>query len=339
MNRPGIASDGLFETSRDTLASTSSAPTGHFTLAPEKNTFETVHVDLTHRCNMECANCYVPNRDIPDMDSRRLFEVLAQLPRRTDIRLMGGEPTLRLDLPEIIREVVRTGHRPVLATNGLKLAHLDYCKMLEAAGLRYVLLSMNGADDDAVYRVLDSGKYAGLKVRALRNSLKVGFRLNTGTIIARGVNEHSLKAQIELVARIATEVGVHFDRDKPWSRVTPILRMRSVGPLGRHMEDSSCSYDELVRLLARALDRSLDDILHYSMTPGRVLLELEDDGGERSALVPVETEAGQVLVRLVDWSTDDAGVPDAGNPHRGRLTKDFRIAPFFEDIKANEFQY
>ncbi len=314
-------------------------PTGHYTLAPEHNTFATVHVDLTHRCNMECANCYVPNRDIPDMDSRRLFDVLAKLPKRTDVRLMGGEPTLRLDLPEIIREVVHHGHRPVLATNGLKLAHLDYCRMLKDAGLRYVLLSMNGADDDDVYRVIDSGKYAKLKTRALVNSLKVGFRLNTGTIIAKGVNEHSLKAQIDLVASSAIEVGVHFDRDKPWSKVTPILRMRSVGAIGRYMEDSSCSYDEMVALLARTLDRPIEQILQKSMTPGKILLELEDDGGERSALVPVETEAGRVLVRLVDWSTDDDGVPDAGNPHRGRLTKDFRIAPFFEDIKANEFGY
>ena len=288
---------------------------------------------------MECANCYVPNRNIPDMDSHRLFDVLAKLPRRTDIRLMGGEPTLRLDLPEIIREVVRHGHRPVLATNGLKLAHIDYCRMLKDAGLRYVLLSMNGAADDDVYRVIDSGKYAGLKVRALRNCLQAGFRLNTGTIIAKGVNEHSLKAQIDLVVRTACEIGVHFDHDKPWSKVTPILRMRSVGAIGRYMEDSSCSYDEMVQLLATTLDRPVETILQRSMTPGRVLLELEDDGGERSALVPVDTDAGRILVRLVDWSTDDAGVPDAGNPHRGRLTKDFRIAPFFEDIKANEFGY
>ena len=119
-------------------------PIGHFILAPEQNTFATVHVDLTHRCNMECANCYVPNRDIPDMDSRRLFEALAKLPKRTDIRLMGGEPTLRLDLPEIIREVVRHGHRPVLATNGLKLAHLDYCCELKDAGL---LLQPGGQAD------------------------------------------------------------------------------------------------------------------------------------------------------------------------------------------------
>lgn len=314
-------------------------PTGHFSLAPEDNTFETVHVDLTHRCNMECANCYLPNRTIPDLDVDRFYGVLQRFPNRAYIRLMGGEPTLRLDLPEIVKEVTRLGHKPILATNGLKLAHLDYCQLLKDAGLRYVLISMNGAGDDAVYRVLDSGKYAGLKIRALTNALKVGFRINTGTIIARGVNEHSLKEQIELVANCAEAAGVHFDRDRPWSKVTPILRMRSIGAIGRYMEDSSCSYQEMVELLARTLDRSVDHILGTSTTPGRILLDLEDDGEQRSALVPVETAAGRVLVRLVDWETDADGVPNPGNRHRGRLTKDFRVAPFYEDIKANEFGY
>jgi len=44
------------------------------TLNPEENTFNLLMVDLTHRCNMECANCYLPNRDIPDMDVDKLYE-------------------------------------------------------------------------------------------------------------------------------------------------------------------------------------------------------------------------------------------------------------------------
>ena len=40
----------------------------YYELLPEKNTFSNIVVDLTHRCNMECANCYIPNRDIPDFE-------------------------------------------------------------------------------------------------------------------------------------------------------------------------------------------------------------------------------------------------------------------------------
>ncbi len=78
-------------------------PKGHFTLAPEENIFESLVVDLTHRCNMTCANCYLPNRTIPDLDVDRLYDALARLPKRTYIRLIGAEPTLRVDLPDIIR--------------------------------------------------------------------------------------------------------------------------------------------------------------------------------------------------------------------------------------------
>ena len=35
---------------------------------PENNTFSDVVIDVTHRCNMNCKNCYIPNRDVPDMD-------------------------------------------------------------------------------------------------------------------------------------------------------------------------------------------------------------------------------------------------------------------------------
>ena len=89
-------------------------------LQPEKNTFTNILIDLTHRCNMSCANCYIPNRDIPDLDKDKLFEFLKKLPFRTYIRLIGAEPTLRDDLPEIVSTVKKIGHRPSVTTNWRK---------------------------------------------------------------------------------------------------------------------------------------------------------------------------------------------------------------------------
>ena len=83
------------------------------TYAPAENPYRTLMVDLTHRCNMACANCYIPNRDVPDMDVGRLRGLLDELPRRTEIRLVGAEPTMRRDLPEIIANAAahREPHR------------------------------------------------------------------------------------------------------------------------------------------------------------------------------------------------------------------------------------
>ena len=65
----------------------------YFEQDPEDNTFNLLMVDLTHRCNMECANCYLPNREIPDMDVDKLYEFLNKLPKRVIVRLIGAEPT------------------------------------------------------------------------------------------------------------------------------------------------------------------------------------------------------------------------------------------------------
>ena len=44
---------------------------------PEDNPFDLLLADITHRCNMECANCYIPNRHITDMDVDKLYKFLA----------------------------------------------------------------------------------------------------------------------------------------------------------------------------------------------------------------------------------------------------------------------
>ena len=49
---------------------------------PKDCTFYSVCIDITHRCNMECANCYIPIRDIDDLDKERLFEALEQIPKK-----------------------------------------------------------------------------------------------------------------------------------------------------------------------------------------------------------------------------------------------------------------
>ena len=58
-----------------------------------------------------------------------------------------------------------------------------------------------------------------------------------------------------------------------------------------------------------------------------------------SYMFSYETKAGEILIRLIDWRTNDEGVIDHDNPNRGRLTPNWTIAPFFEHVKQNEFGY
>lgn len=309
----------------------------YFELEPQHNTFSNIVVDLTHRCNMECANCYIPNRDVPDLDKDRLYEFLSKLPNRTYIRLIGAEPTMRDDLPEIISKVKQLGHRPSLTTNGLKLANRSYVKKLKDAGLRLLLHSMNGADDDMVYKELDNGKWSTVKVRALNNIFAERLPINTGTIIAKGVNEFTLSRQIELFAEIALSNNIKFDTTPPYNRITPVLRMKSVGAIGRYMKDCSYTMDELVDMCEYRLGITRDHMIETSA--GVVKAGPQSGEALTSLMFPYKTKAGKVLVRLIDWETDDDGVIDHDNPNRGRLTENFTVAPFFEHVKKNENVY
>ena len=309
----------------------------YFELKPEQNTFSNIVVDLTHRCNMECANCYIPNRDVPDLDKEKLFGFLSRLPSRTYIRLIGAEPTMRNDLPEIISKVKATGHRPSVTTNGLKLAQPSYVKKLKDAGLRLLLHSMNGADDDEAYKELDNGKWATVKVRALDNIFAEKLPINTGTIIARGVNEYVMNRQVEVFAERAIANGINFNTTPPYNKITPVLRMKSVGMIGRYMEGVSYTIDELTDMAVYRLGIDKSDIIKTSA--GVVKAGPQSGEALTSYMFPYETEAGKVLIRLIDWQTDDDGVIDHDNPNRGRLTENFTVAPFFEHVKKNEYGY
>ena len=218
----------------------------YYELEPEDNTFSNIVVDLTHKCQMTCANCYIPNREIPDLDEKKLYEFLKKLPFRTYIRLIGAEPTMREDIFEIISTVKKLGHRPSLTTNGLKLAQRDYVKKLKEAGLRLLLHSMNGADDDKQYQNLDNGKWATVKVRALENIFAERLPVNTGTIIAKGVNETTFARQPQLFGLKAAEAGIDFDKTPPYNKIKPVIRLKSVGAIGRYMKDVSYTMDELI---------------------------------------------------------------------------------------------
>lgn len=283
-------------------------------IEPEHNTFDAIMVDLTHQCNMECSNCYLPNRDIPDMDKERLYDFISRLPRRTFIRLIGAEPTLREDLHEIIRKIKSLGHHVSVTTNGLKLHRMDYVQKLKSAGLRLVLLSMNGGDDDEVYKRVDGGKYARLKNRALDNCMRSNLIVNTGTIVLKNCNEHVIPQLYEKLGRYKM-------------RVKPVMRLRTMAPIGRHMGNEFIyEFRELQERVCQELGITYKYIQKHSIKAfnnyNGVLFEMPN-----------------CIVRIVDWTVDDDGVPDNSNESRGRITQDFKLAPFFEHVKENEYGY
>jgi molybdenum cofactor biosynthesis enzyme MoaA len=270
------------------------------TFSPETCPYETVIIDVTHRCNMTCANCYVPNRTIADLDADWLISVFKRLPAGRFVRFVGGEPTLRNDLPRLIREARAHGHHPVVVSNGLRFADRAYVRSLKDAGVRVAYLSFNGGFDDELYWIIDEMRCATKKRQAFENLRAERVYTSIGMIIVRGVNEHEVKPVLEAVQG---------------SRNVREFHLRSIGAMGRYMTNPPLTLDELLDVFAAAA----------GVDPGSI------DRRERTASAHDFT-FGRQRVQLTSW-------PDLGSETRGRLTPEGLIAPFMEHVIANDGGY
>jgi radical SAM protein with 4Fe4S-binding SPASM domain len=108
--------------------------------------------NLTRRCNLECAHCYIsagPHEqggdELTTDECRRIAqEILAVNPAPLFI-LSGGEPLLRADLTELARFTSSRGATVVVGTNGTLLTD-DRIAELKAAGVTGFAVSVDSLD-------------------------------------------------------------------------------------------------------------------------------------------------------------------------------------------------
>lgn len=100
---------------------------------------------LTYRCNNACAHCYnARSRNFPELDTKDWIEIIDKLweVKIPHIVFTGGEPTLREDLPDLIRHAEKNGQITGLNTNGRKLSDPLFVQELLDAGLDHVQITL-----------------------------------------------------------------------------------------------------------------------------------------------------------------------------------------------------
>lgn len=173
-------------------------------------------LEITYRCNMSCNICFADanaQRFDPDLEQIRLMYAAALKSNRfCSVQLSGGEPTVREDLPEIVRlgKSMGVAHLQV-NTNGLRIARdLDYLKKLKAAGLDLIYLQFDGTDDE-IYRPIRGRDMFEIKKQAIANCEKLGLGVLLVPVVIPGLNLHRLGDIIDFAkSRIPTVKGVHF---------------------------------------------------------------------------------------------------------------------------------
>src|SRR5689334_12111887 len=127
------------------------------------------HLNVTERCNIRCVHCYWEEYGAhKDPSIETIDRILLQFKAlgkaygeqgRHVLTIGGGEPTIRKDLPEIIRLAVRRRFRVRLVTNAVNMTE-EMARTLRKAGLRIVQVSLDGACEATHDSVRGKGNWA-----------------------------------------------------------------------------------------------------------------------------------------------------------------------------------
>lgn len=174
-----------------------------------------LRISVTDRCNFRCTYCmprelFGPDHAFLDRSDLLSFEEITRIVRAAaghgvrKIRLTGGEPLLRTDLPELVAQVraVEGITDIAMTTNGVLLpTHLP---ALLRAGLDRVTVSLDAVDDAVFRRMADVKVGVDVVLDAIDVAVASGVPVKVNAVVQRGVNEH----QVVPLAALGREKGV-----------------------------------------------------------------------------------------------------------------------------------
>jgi uncharacterized radical SAM superfamily Fe-S cluster-containing enzyme len=136
-------------------------------------------LDITNRCNLDCPHCY----QMPDNNSKDptidylLSEVMSWPDNGLPISLVGAEPTVRKDLPDLVLAIqaLPTKQRNVIiVTNGVYLAKWDYVSRFKGIPNLKWTFGLNHPD-------YNGGQIRIKQMEGLENCIKLGLDVKTLT--------------------------------------------------------------------------------------------------------------------------------------------------------------
>jgi len=186
---------------------------------------------ITDRCNLRCRHCYQNDYRGPGPDFRHLLGILDQYEMLLgalggngkripgQINITGGEPFVRKDFLELLKEIRRRGIPFAILSNGSLLDQAT-ARFLETLAPRFVQLSLEGGE--AMHNAIrGKGDYARV-VGSLRLLKKAGIR----TLVSFTAHRENFR-DFPAVADQCRRIGV----DRLWSdRLIPEPAGNGSGP-------------------------------------------------------------------------------------------------------------
>ncbi len=160
-------------------------------------------IDVTNRCNLTCPICFA-NASAAGYVVEPTFDQIVQIMKHFRsmkpipavlLQLSGGEPTMRDDLPEIIRKGKELGFTELMVTtNGVRFAKSpELIRKCKDAGMNAIYLQFDATDAPEVWKKIRGVNLWPLKQKVIENCRKVGFfGIVLVPTVAKGINDNQI---------------------------------------------------------------------------------------------------------------------------------------------------
>jgi cyclic pyranopterin phosphate synthase len=167
-----------------------------------------LRLSVTDRCNLRCLYCMPESPDdFQDSDTLLSFDQIERVVRVlagagvNKVRLTGGEPTLRKNLPELVARLrgIAGIDQLAMTTHGMRLDTL--AGPLREAGLQRLNISLDAVSEEAFQRVTRRRGLAQV-LGGIDAALAAGFEhLRLNALAIRGLNEDQIFPLVDFALR------------------------------------------------------------------------------------------------------------------------------------------
>jgi len=272
------------------------------------------YLELTYRCDAACTHCYANagkgrwEDELSLQDIERLLHQLAEA-GAYEIRLTGGEPTLRSDLPEILDIISETGMKVSLNTHGCYGENM--LRRLLDKGVKDLRISIDGTEavNDAIR---GKGRYQAVLATLRRvasynrtSDRPVDTTINVTLMTA---NRRCVRPLIELAGELGTRISFGLLRPAGRADVAQMLAPEDVVRVAMETEQARQS----LGLTKRQVRINYDIFCESDLEPWRKPFPFDNSKCPIGTMSLGVTAAGRVVpcnyLALVDngrWVGED----------------------------------
>lgn len=206
-----------------------------------------LRLSLLDACNFRCFYCmpekpkFMPAREWMTVDEiRTLCSDLVALGVE-QIRLTGGEPTLRPEFKSIVEVLSELPLKKLaITTNGVRL--LELLPFLRETACQSINVSLDSLRPDRFQRVVKADQFQAV-IDSIFMAKEMGFKVKVNTVLLKGINDDELSDFVDFSSRYGIEVR--------------FLELMKIG--------MSCALSEQHFLSARAAIGQIEK--HHRLTP------------------------------------------------------------------------